>query len=111
MLDLVDGVGEVTIAVTSNKYMFHYFCLAKALKETSSCAVCRTMLHSDWWLSWGLQPLTTELEASSLDLGLANLKENMKQSLRLGLGSANASPLSTLFPASCYTVFLQQCST
>jgi hypothetical protein len=64
--------------------MFHSFCLVEAFRETSTCVVCGTMLQPDWWLSWGLRSLTSKLEASVVDLGVPDLKEKMKQSLRSG---------------------------
>jgi hypothetical protein len=97
------------IAVTSCKHMFHPFCLAEAFRKTSTCMVCGTMLHPDWWLSWGLRLLTSKLEASAVDLGLPDLKEKMKRSLKSGLGSDNASLLGTWFPTSLQNVLLQQC--
>jgi hypothetical protein len=66
------------IAVTSCKHVFHPFCLVEAFRETSTCVVYGTMLHPDWWLSWGLGPLPSELEASTVDLGMPDLKEKMK---------------------------------
>jgi hypothetical protein len=58
------------------------------------------MLYPEWWLNWGLRPLTSELEASAVDLGVPDLKEKMKQSLKSGLGSDSASPSGTWFFAS-----------
>lgn len=80
------------IAVTSCKHMFHPFCLAEAFRETSSCVVCGSTLHPEWWFSWGLRPLTSELEATALDLGVADLKETIKRSLKSALGEDIASP-------------------
>lgn len=39
-------------------------------------------LHRDWWLSWGLGPLTLELEAWAMDLGMVELRAAMKKSLK-----------------------------
>jgi hypothetical protein len=96
------------IAVTSCKHMFHPFCLAEAFRETSTCVVCRTMLHPEWWLSWGLRSLTSELNASAVDLAVTNLKEKMKRSLKSRLGSNSVSPSGTWFPASLYNVLWGQ---
>jgi hypothetical protein len=88
--------------------MFHPFCLAEAFRETSTCVVCRTMLHPEWWLSWGLRSLTSELKASAVDLAVTNLKEKMKRSLKSRLGSNSVSPSGTWFPASLYNVLWGQ---
>ena len=80
--------------------MFHPFCLTEAFRKTSTCVVCGTMLYPEWWLSWDLRSLTSKLEANAVYLGVLDLKEKMKRSLKSGLGSDSASPSGTWFPAS-----------
>jgi hypothetical protein len=81
------------IAVTSCKHMFHPFCLAEAFRESSTCAICGTVLHPDWWLSWGLGPMTLDLRARATDLGMPDLRAAMKKSLKSGLSVDMESPL------------------
>ena len=50
-------------------------------------------LHRDWWLSWGLGPLTLELEAWAMDLGMVELRAAMKKSLKSWLFVDSDSPL------------------
>jgi ribulose kinase len=67
--------------------MYHPFCLIEVLRSIDNCVVCGNMMHSNWWISWGMGAQSLEMQMQAESLKIPGVWGLQKVSMLQGFGA------------------------